>query len=321
MTRKRLAQATLALVVSGLLLWLVLSFVDAEVAWARVRAADPGWLLASLAVSFVVLWARGLRFAALTERAGPGVVTATVAAQNFLLRIMPLRVGELSLPYLLHRVAGEPPAHSLVSLVLVRVVDLWLLLVTGAVAVLMWFGEGDLRRNLALVGGVVVMTALLVGFRRWVALGLRFAAWGARVTGLERVALVQKVLDKLIAAVGESRRLRRAQVVALGGWSVVVAALQYVLFYCLLRVFGVVVHGTQVVVGAAAAQVAGALPVATVGSIGTHESGWVAGFVWVGMDVTDAALTGVGSQVITLAFAALFAGPAWWALRRARRAP
>lgn len=314
--KKRLLQATLAIVVSGALMALVLSFVDAEVAWARVRAADPGWLAAALGVSFVVLWVRGARFAALTTKATVRQVTAAVAAQNFLLRIMPLRVGELSLPYLLHRTAGEPAGHSVVSLVLVRLIDLWLLLVSGAVAIGIWFGGGGLERNLALGAGVLVLTGLLVGFRRWMALGLRVAAWAARRTGLDRVALVQKGLAKMLDAVSESARLRRGQVVALGGWSLAIGALQYLLFYALLRVFGLDLHATQVVVGASAAQIAGALPVATVGSVGTHETGWVVGLTWVGVSTADAALTGVGTQVITLAFAAAFAAPAWWLLRR-----
>lgn len=48
------------------------------------------------------------------------------------------------------------------------------------------------------------------------------------------------------------------------------------------------------------------------GSIGTHETGWVAGFAWVGVPISEAALTGVATQVVTLVYAALFAGPAWW---------
>mgnify|MGYP000185686923 CR=1 FL=1 len=55
---------------------------------------------------------------------------------------------------------------------------------------------------------------------------------------------------------------------------------------------------------------AGALPVISVGSVGTHETGWVAGFVWVGMAVPDAMLTGLFTQVTTLSFAVLFAIPA-----------
>jgi len=83
-----------------------------------------------------------------------------------------------------------------------------------------------------------------------------------------------------------------------------------------LRAFDLDLSVSQIIVGASLGQVAGSLPLPSVGSIGTHETGWTTGFVWVGVPLSDAALTGIGTQVVTLAFAALFGLPAWLLQRR-----
>ncbi len=299
----------LALVVSGGLLVAVLWGVDLSAAWARVAAADPGWLLASLAVSFAVLVARSLRFSVLTTRATVGQVTGAVALQNFLVRVTPFRLGELSLPYLLHRTAGEPPGTALVSLLLVRLLELWLLLATAIVSAVLWFGDSS--GQAAALAVLVALSLALVGFRYLLRFGIAVARWLAERTGLDKTALSRRVFAQLEEAKGESARLTPAQRWGVGVGSLVVVALQFLLYGCLVAACGLDVHPLQLVVGATAAQVAGALPVLTIGSLGTHESGWVLAFVALGVSRQDAVVTGLFTQVVTLLFAALFALPVW----------
>ena len=316
MNRRKALQVGLGLLVSGALLAVVLAQLDGAAAWDRVRNAHLGWLAAATGVSFGVLWARGARFTLLLDRPSLATVTAAVAAQNFLLRVTPLRVGELSLPYLLHKSDAEPMARSLLALLLVRLVDLWVLVVAAAAAGLAWFGGGESGRTAILLAAAAALGLVLWAFRWWLATGLRVARRVADALGLLKVAVVGKIFTQLEGAVRDSARLRRGQWLGLAATTLAVATLQYVLFWTLLLAFGLDLSWLQVVVGASAAQVAGALPVTTVGSIGTHETGWVAGFVWVGVSLSDAALTGVATQVVTLGYAAIFAGPAWWYYNR-----
>ena len=309
-----LLRVLLALVVSGGLLTAVLWGVDLSAAWARIVGADPTWLAISFVVSVAVLIARGLRFRVLTTRAGAMSVTTAVALQNFLVRVTPLRLGELSLPYLLHRHAGEPPGRALVSLLLVRLLELWLLLAAAIVSAVLWFG--DTSGQAAAVVVLVALSLALAGFRAWLRLATSIARWLATRTGFSGHDLAQKVFAQLDEALGESARLSAAQRWGAGVGTVVVVALQFLLYGCLVRACGLDVHPFQLVVGATAAQVAGALPVLTVGSLGTHESGWVLAFVALGVSRADAVATGLFTQVVTLLFAAVFALPAWWLTRR-----
>ncbi len=307
-----------ALVSTGLLLAVLLG-IDGDAAWARLRAADPTWLAASFAVSAVVLWARGLRFWGLCSRSTPTQVTAAIAVQNALTRVTPLRLGELSLPYALHRVADEPAAPALVHLVLVRLVELWVLLCAAGVAGLWWFGAGQGVAEGVLLGGLAAMTAVLVWFRPLLRLGVTAVTAAVRRLGLDARPVIAKALAALAEAADSSARLDARRRRWLVGGTLAVMALQFVLYGCLLRACGLALAPAQVVVGSAGAQVAGALPVISVGSLGTHETGWTAAMTWVGLGFTDAVVSGLFTQIVTLVFAAVFAAPGWLALHRAGR--
>ncbi|MCB9526296.1 MAG: flippase-like domain-containing protein [Myxococcales bacterium] len=318
----RARRIALGLAVSAGLLAAILAGVDGEAAWARLRQADGLWLVISFLVSAAVLWARGLRFWGLSSQSSLGTVTAAIALQNALTRVTPLRLGELSLPYALHRVAGEPAAPALVHLVLVRLVELWVLTCAATVAGLIWFGAGPGGQGIAggvLLGGLAVMTAALAFFRPLLAWAVRLATALAGRLGLDGKPAVGKALAALAQAADGSNRLDGRRRRWLVGGTLAVMALQFILYYALLRACGLDLAPAQVVVGSAGAQVAGALPVVSVGSLGTHETGWTAAMTWVGLGFTDAVISGLFTQLVTLVFAAVFVPAAWWGLARAQR--
>ena len=313
------ARIALGLAVSGGLLALVLWPLDLAQAWARARAASPAALGLALGASLLVLIARSVRFHALTAGATRGQVIAAIAVQNFLLRITPLRAGELSLPWLLRQASGESAARTLVALVLVRLADLCVLLVAAMAAGLAWFGAGEGGTLVALAVGAVALLLALIRFRQVVRLLLRLARGTASLARVHDKAVVRKVFSRLDEALADGERLTRRQWLTVAIGTLVVATLQFALFAALLAAFGSTPDLRQLVVGASLAQITGALPVTTVGSFGTHEAGWIGGFVWVGMPLQEAALTAVATQVVTLAFAGLFAAPAAWRLAATSR--
>jgi len=136
-----------------------------------------------------------------------------------------------------------------------------------------------------------------------------------RVTRLARLAFVRKAWASLDDAADEMARLGWRRMTAAFVWSLLVWAIQLVIFGAILHGFGLAPTPLEVVLGVALAQLAAALPVASVGSVGTHEAGWVLGFTPVGLSRTDAVVTGVAAQVLTLLFAALVAIPCWLHLR------
>ena len=315
--KSKTLRVVLAVAVSGGLLGLVLAGLDLDRASSRLRSAALRFLLAAAVLSLGVFVSRGFRFAALLPRSGPPLALAATGVQNFLNRVTPLRLGELALPVLLHRHAGENPAGALIAVALVRLVDLAVVLAAVVLAVAMRAGApGGLWGPALLLAGVA---AVLATFRFWLRLGLRGFETIARRLGPSRRPAVERVLDRLSGAVAESAALPFRGRAALLGWSLAVFGLQTGMFGALLLAFGVQLPVVPLVQGAAVAQVGAAVPVASVGTVGTQEASWVAGFVWAGVGKEDALVTAVACQVITLAFAALTALPCWWWLGRQRR--
>lgn len=308
------ARTALAIVVSGGLLAWLLSRLELGPAFDRLSGADArGFLLGGI-LSLLVLLCRALRFSVLTRAAGLEVTAPAVAIQVFLNRVTPFRLGEISLPLLLRRHAGEDFASALVGLVFVRLLDLSI--VVWAIGLSLAAGPAGASAP-ALVGGALLLGILVATFRRWLGALVRLlrVLWGRLAR--ERLPAVSRALERLAAATTEARRLAGRDHAALALTSVGIFLGQTAVFGTILAAYGIRLPLLSLLRGGAVAQAGAALPIAAVGTIGTHEASWVAGFVWVGLPLEEAIVTGVAAQLATLAYAACFALLAWlWLSRR-----
>ncbi len=315
---RKVLRVALACVASAALLALVFSQLDLEEASARFRSANAGWLAVAAAGSFFVLIMRGTRFAVLNRQARWPLTTAATAIQVFLNRVTPLRMGELSLPWILRRHAGEDAVRSLLSVVLVRLIDLGIV-AAAVVAGLSLRGQGEGAPPL--VPSVVVLVLLALGlaaFRRCLRLLLSVARWAAGSVGVAERPWVERSLRKLGDVLADGESMGRREMAAVAVTSVAIFVGQTLLFGALLQAFSVELRLLELMQGGAVAQAGAAIPIAAVGSFGPQEASWVAGFVWVGVPLQDALVTAVACQLFTLAFAAIFALPAWiWLQRKA----
>jgi uncharacterized membrane protein YbhN (UPF0104 family) len=307
--RRRFIQSGLGVLISGSLLALIVSQLDVAAALTRVQQADWFWVLASFASALGLLMARAIRFRILTQHTSLGIMSAAIAVQTFINRTAPFRLGELSLPYFLRRSAGESAVKTLISLALVRLLELWVLFIFAAVAIAAWLGATERTHALAVGLGAILLTLMLFSFRRWVGWATGLLKRLSVFFGLEKVVLLNTFLDRIEEAVADSERLTQRERVMLVLTSVLVFALTVATYDCLLRAVDIQLHPFQVIIGVTFAMVSGALPVTTVGSFGTHEIGWTAGFMWVGLSLNDALVTGLITQVMTLAFNVLMAIP------------
>lgn len=304
-----------AILVSAGLLALLLSRLELGPALARFQSADPLWLGLAAVFSLSVLLCRALRFASLTEAAALEVTTAAIAIQVFLNRVTPFRLGELSLPLLLKRHGAESFSGSLVSLVFVRILDLALVVWAVALSLAVTPERNSLP---ALIGASLLLAILLGTFRRWLGALIRLSRLVTRRLG-GRLARIDHAMEKLAEASSEARRLngRAYAMVTLTSLGIFVG--QSALFGSILMAYGIQLPLLHLARGAAVALAGAAVPVAAVGTIGTQEASWVAGFVWVGVPLEEAIVTGIAAQLITLFFSAILALPAW--LYLSRRAP
>lgn len=133
MSRKKIVSGAVAFAVTGLFLWLALRKVEFAALGAALSAARPGWLIPMIAIAYLDLLVRAVRWRVLLSRTR--VLPAPVwdlfkleaiglAVNNVLL----LRLGELARAGLAARRLGIPVAASLASVAIERALDVAALL-------------------------------------------------------------------------------------------------------------------------------------------------------------------------------------------------
>jgi uncharacterized protein (TIRG00374 family) len=312
----RAVRIALAVLISGGVVAVLALQVDWGEAAHALAAARPGWIAAAIAWSMIIVWARGARWTALQPGPGFGVATAAIAVQTFYNRIAPMRLGELTLPFLLRKHADEDATRTLVLLMVVRIVELAVLLGLLALAAMLRTGTESGGWLLVLGALLAAIALLLARFRAVMRLGLRAAGAVARWVRIDRVPRLGRALDRVEQAIAGDEQLGPRRRASLLAWTVVLQAMQIASIDAILRAFGVELDWLAVVQGTSVALAGPALPLPSVGMVGTLEASWAVGFVWVGVGLETAILTGVAAQVITLAFAAVVALPCWWWLVR-----
>ncbi|MBI5502174.1 MAG: flippase-like domain-containing protein [Deltaproteobacteria bacterium] len=317
--RRRVARLAAAVAVTaGLGVLIVLAVPFASVAAALDRL-DPVWLaplLAAYALGFV---ARAGRFRALGVELSLPVLVGVSGIHQFLNRVLPLRTGELAFPVLVRRLSGAPFVQGLALVVLCRLLDLVFVVVSFLAALL---AVPAARAAVGTTGTVLIAALLpvllaaylflppLAGFaarRLAVRLAVRRPGWSERLT---RAA---GVLD-------EVRRVSRRAFAGAAVWTVLQWVPTAVACWCAVAALGVALGPAEVVVGSTLAVLASVVPLPGVGSFGTLEAGWTAGFVLVGVPAGAAVASALVLSGATFVAAGVLAVVAWAAFSR-RRSP
>ncbi len=288
------------------------------------------WITGALLCSCVVWLLRVARLRAhLTghpQRSTPSAATLArvVATHTLLARLAPMKLGELGLPYLLAR-EGVSVSDAAIFLLWARVIELWLLLV-GALAALAvsggWGGGAGglleaLNPSAALYGALIALPLTLLALTPLIPTLLRRAARAlsdltARAGTPPRARALTLTLTHALLHTGEAAPLTLGRVARLTALSALILSAQALMFGCFARACSPhALTPSALWVGAAGAHLGGVVPLPTLGSVGGHEAGWVAGFTAVGLPLPAAVLSAVLSQWVTLAFAAL-----WWGVAR-----
>jgi Lysylphosphatidylglycerol synthase TM region len=310
MPRRFLWALAIAILVSGGILVLMLRQLDAQTWQSAFLRGDVSLIIRAGFFSLALLSFRSLRFTLLGRNVPYLTAFTGTAIHTFIVRIMPMRLGEISLPVLFRASSGEPPEHTVVSIALVRLVDLTVILATGIISIPLAFGTLTMERfgwgAVALVG----LAAAVATFHRWILVFVRLGVMVIARLLPKQLPLFLRVADKIQNAVAFNAALdgRRKLIfwIATAGVSV----FQVLSLSTLIRAYGVELGLPQMVVGVSMAMIFGGVPLMTVGSFGTHETGWTLGFMWVGVKSQDAIVSGIASGILTLGFALCFAIPA-----------
>jgi len=310
MPRRFLWLSAIATLISGGILALMLRQLDAHTWQTAFSRGDVSLIVRAGFFAFALLVFRSLRFTILGRHVPILTALTGTAMHTFIVRVMPMRLGEISLPVLFRASSQEPPEHTLVSIALVRLVDLTVILATGIISIPLAFGTLSADRIGWAALALCVLVATVSTFHRWILVLVQVLAFLIQKVLPKQGPLLERLSDKITKAVAFNAALDRRRKVAFWIATAGVSVCQVLSLSTLIRAYGVALPLPKIVVGVSGAMIFGGVPLMTVGSFGTHETGWTLGFMWVGVSSQDAIVTGIASGLLTLGFALCFAIPA-----------
>jgi uncharacterized protein (TIRG00374 family) len=296
----RLFYLALAFAVTAALLWYI---ATPQTAGALVQAVEHGdWrlLAMALALNAGVQWLRAWRFAIMMEGgiAFPDARLVRITFQlNFFNFLLPFKLGELSYPLQMRRVYGQPLLKAAGTLLLARLFDLAsvvaILLLSAASLGFGGSGIGNAAYWISGVGVIVLPSILLLAGSRILARNT-IPAWLGRVT--------TPILDAM-SSLRDLKALFAAILLSFLVW----------LTFGLLSMLtaAAVVDSVSPVVaifGAAASNLAFALPINGIAGLGPTQAAWVFAVAHAGVPWGDAVVTALTLYSVSLVTAMLCGG-------------
>jgi hypothetical protein len=288
---RQVLSTLLAVALTAVCLWFLLT-PDVLKSLRRLATdARPMHILGALLLVALMQWLRAWRFAVMaTGRLGlPDATMVRISLQLSALNfVLPFRLGELSFPVLMRRHYGYGFLHATGVLLLARLFDL------ATVASILLAAAAWLHLP---VGVHYVLPASC-------ALVLAVAPFGLALAGralrpwLAQLPHVGKVADRLTAAFDAIRDHRAATLAVCLGFG-----LWLVFGFAAVLTASAVVRSIEPVVamlGAAAGNIAFALPINGIAGIGPAQAAWVVAVTQAGVPWDDAVLSALALHAVVL---------------------
>jgi len=280
--------------VAALLMWAVPDGAGRAVIQA-LAGVDPVMAAAGLALYPLVTLARATRLlvALGLPMTGPSFLALgrVAAVHSLLASYAPMRLGEVSLIWLLNRALRTPVADGSALLLVLRLLDLTVVLGAGILA-LAWL---PVAREAWPQAGPLAGAGLL-GLLTSLALAPPLAR---RLLGVTPIlpGRVGRFVTDVLAAVGA---LTTARLLRLLAWTLPVWMPNFLIAWLCANALGPSVDLAGGVAGGSATALASVLPVNTVANVGTFEAAWMLALVPAGLDRATALATGVLFHVVVL---------------------
>jgi len=317
-----LLKAIVGLLITVALVAVLLHFVDPRDVMRMLSRTRWPLYGAALGIWIVMYLVRTVRFVLLAPRTPFVTMLCIASVHNFLLRLLPMRAGDVSYAFLVRRTGNAGLGESLLGLLLLRVLDATVVVVVFTVTLALDSGTylGD-RRSGLLVASLAGALGLLLVFAlpRLLRVVLRGSRRVVTLFGIQDRPVVDRALGHVDRSIETFARIGLSTTLKITGATVVLWLLTFTAFFVIMRAFTMPVGVTQTVLGSTAAVVTGFLPIGGIGSFGTLEAGWFLGFVLVGLDQQQAVASGFGVSLATFSYAALMGLVGWIGLPRGPR--
>jgi glycosyltransferase 2 family protein len=318
--RRWLLRIVVGVIVSGALLGVLLTQVDVRRVGAVLAGMRADMLLAGFFVYVVLGIVRAVRVRLLIPNAPLSSFYAITSVHQLLLRILPMRTGELGFAWLMRRSGGAGFAQSLVGLILLRVLDVTTIFVIYAVAALAFERmHGSARSTLAIVALTLAGIALALSARALLGLAHRIVDRVVVALRLHRFGTIDRIRGALADAVAWSATLPRRVLWQATALTFVQWLVAFFFVFVLALAARLDVTASQATLGGVGTVLGSMVPLPGIGTFGGLEAGWAAGFSLAGVPREDAIASAFGYSVASLVYSVATALPGWiWLELRAR---
>ncbi|MCP4606459.1 MAG: flippase-like domain-containing protein [Proteobacteria bacterium] len=271
--------------------------------------------LLSFAAYLMVTAMRALRFVIAGARLSFGSIFYITAVYAALLRVMPLKSGELAYGILLKKHGGGNFTEGLAAVLMLRILDLATILPFGAAIVITWLSGS----NTGWRAFVVIAAGLMLGVL-FFNLGPISRLAAAKITPLPERGLL-RVVGRIVHTLAEAYSLPLSKRFALLGMTVIIWASVLVWFHLTLLAIGVVTTLDQGFVVGILGVAGSILPVSLIGSFGPMEGGFAIGLAAIGQNHSAVAAGSIVASTLTFITNWLVAIPVWILLMKSPTKP
>ena len=301
-------------------IYFLLKTVDFSKSFDYFTGIKPFPLFMSLLLYFLQYLLLALRWKILVKGyIGIAPLFAVTSIHNMTNNVMPFRTGEAAFPYLMKKYYGVRLGDSTAYLIYARIFDMLAVAVFFFVSLIFSYRSvfetfGGLEVDsikFILYLAIFITTVLIV----YIILG-RLSKLDSKKEGAFQMG-IRTAIQSLIRGMKGVGVLKIVSGLSISSLAIFLA--RYAFFMYALATFGVNLPFYRVITAATMAIIAAVFPVQGAGGYGTIETGWVMGFILIGMDKELALMAGLGTHTLRLVFSLIFAGVAFPILESDKR--
>lgn len=305
MKRKSIAKIS-AVGITITLVAILLSQIEVSDVITTLAGIDPLYLIAGFVLYICSYFFRALRFQILLNKEVElRDLFNVVCMHNMVNNILPARTGELSYIYLLKKLHGRKTGEGIATLFVARMFDFIAISLLFCISALMIRDLPEMIIKAVwviaffMVSIVIVLITLLCFGNSFINLVRNFF----RRFNLEKKYFVDYLLRKGEEMVEHFEEIKTTgKIIELVIVSVGIWLFLYSLNYTLIRAMDINLYFFAVLLGSTFAIFTTVLPIQGIGGFGTFESGWVVGFITMGLAKEVAISSGFGYHLIVLIY-------------------
>jgi uncharacterized protein (TIRG00374 family) len=280
-----------------------------------VKNARIDYFLYGLAAYILLLIVKALRFKILLHEVKFTSLLPITFFYNFANNTLPMKLGELSFPYLIKKTAKRNFAHGFSSLIISRIFDFFTILITFVVAIIVSTSlpaNYDLKFLMPILVAIILLIIVLIGILIFDnRLLLLFLKWLEKIPvwNSPRLIKFREFVSSLISSFSEFKSKRKILLVFLTSLISLVLAITSTIFF--VYSLGYLLPVNILIITICFSMASSVIPISGIAGLGTIEGFWVLILTYLGYNSKDAIILAFSLHLMQIAIGAVLGLVGW----------